>query len=274
MKIVVCFKILADYARLSESDWNWDERHFVDTSFVRNIFNCFDESALEMALKLTHPEKNFSDPAELTALTVDDQKSDLFLKHLMATGFDHAVRIQYRNDIDLRFNPGAISCLLAAYVLKQGHQLVFSGIQGGDGDNWQTGPMIAEHLGWPCIREVARVERTKTPDCLKVTSNIDNDLLVQTVKLPLVLTVGQSQESPFLRYPTLKQKLHAGKKQVTLVTTHELGIEEDRLINNDKTLVSLTRPAEEQSCIFVNGRTPGEMARQLYDQFLKDRIPL
>ena len=119
MKIAVCFKTIADYDRLSEKDWAWDERHFVDTSFVRRVFNCFDESALEMALKLAGTSLNASDPAELTALTVDDRQSDLFLKHLTAVGYHHVVRIQCNKKIDLRFNPLAVSDLISTYIKRE-----------------------------------------------------------------------------------------------------------------------------------------------------------
>ena len=132
--------------------------------------------------------------------------------HLLAIGYDHAVRIQCRPEWDLRFNPSAVSCLIAEYVRQNGQQLVLAGIQGGDGDNGQTGLLVAERLGWPCVREVTRVARTDDPDRLKVESRIDGAALIQTVKLPLVLTIGQSLDAPCLRLPTLKQKLAAKKK--------------------------------------------------------------
>ena len=272
MKIAVCFKITADYSRLSEEDWTWDEGHFVDTGFVRRIFNCYDESALEMALNLSNPSEKCLEKDELTALTVDDPKSDLFLKHLMALGYDPAVRIQCDSNIDLRFNPSAVSSLISTYIRQEGQQLVLFGIQGGDGDNCQTGPLVAEQLEWPCIREVTGVDRTKDPDCLKVYSRIDTATLIQTVKLPVVLTIGQSLDAPYLRFPNLKQKLTAKKKQVTLLSNNELGLNADTLINNCITLVGLERPGTKQSCIFLNASGTQKQARHLYDHYLKDRV--
>jgi electron transfer flavoprotein beta subunit len=272
MKIAVCFKTLADYARLSEADWAWDERHFVDTGFVRRIFNCYDESALEMALKLFPPTEKDPDRPELTALTVDGPESDLFLRHLIATGYDHGVRIECGKTIDLRFNPWAVSCLIANYIRQNGQQLVLLGIQGGDGDNCQTGLLVAERLGWPCIREVTRVARTKALDCLEVTSRIDGATLIQTVRLPLVLTVGQSLDAPYLRFPSLKQKLNAKKKQVTLVSNTELGVDNASLINRDTTLAGLVRPRPKQSCVFLEGQNTRDVVQHLYDNYLKDRL--
>lgn len=270
MKIAVCFKTIADYGRLSEKDWVWDERHFVDTSFVRRVFNCFDESALEMALKLSGTSKNVSGTVELTALTVDDRKSDLFLKQLTAIGYHHVVRIECDKGIDLRFNSLAISHLISTYIKRKGHRLVFLGMQGGEGDNRQTGFLVAERLGWPCIREVTKVVMAGSPDCLKVTSRIDGATLVQTVKLPVVLITGHSLDSPYLRVPTLKQKLNAKKKRVTVLSNTELGLDNDTLIDNGKTLIDLQRPQATRPCVFLEGKNARELAKCLYDEYLKE----
>ena len=272
MKIVVCFKIMPDYGRLSEKDWVWDDAFFVDTAFVRRIFNCYDESALEMALALSDRMGKDSDKTQLTAVTVDDPKSDLFLTHLLATGYDHAVRIHCRDGIDLRFNPSAIAELIAAYVRQNNQQLVLAGVQGGDGDNGQTGPLVAEYLGWPCIREVIRVAITDRPDILKIFSLMNGATVVRTVRLPLVLTIGQSQDSPFLGFPSLKQKLAARKKSIMPLSCQALGIDDETLADTDKTLTALERPRTKHSCVFLDGSDPRTLARHLYDQYLKDRM--
>jgi len=273
MKIAVCFKIIADYDRMSPKDWAWDEHHIVDTRFVRRIFNCFEESALEMALKLSRPVENPSDKAELTALTIDDEKGDLFLKHLIAVGYDHGVRICCSRELDLRFNPMGISRLISAYIRQMGQTLVILGMQGGEGDNGQTGFLVAEQLGWPCVREVTEAIRTESPEFLKVTSRIDGASLVQIIKLPMVLIIGHSQESPYLRIPNLKQKLDAKKKQVTLLSEHELKVNNKIWFNTDKTLIDLQRQKTNQSCIFLEGKTARDQAQQLYNQYLKKRLP-
>jgi len=284
MKIAVCFKPIADYARLSQKDWKWDEGHRVDTSFIRRIFNCFEESALEMALTLSGTSEHASDLIELTALTVDNQQGDLFLKQLLAVGYNYGVRIQCKKNPDLRFTPLVMSHLISAYIKKQGHDLVILGMQGGEGDNGQTGFLLAERLGWPCIGEVSRIIRDESHDCLKVTSRIDGGTLVQTVHLPMVLIMGHSLDSPYLRVPNLKQKLRAKKKQVIVISDIELGTYIDPQTNhaltnaptpeNDKTLMDLRKPQASQSCVFIEGENAMEQAQQLYDQYLKERLPL
>ena len=105
--------------------------------------------------------------------------------------------------------------------------------------------------------------------CLKVTSRIDSATLVQTVKLPMVLITGHCLDSPYLRIPTLKQKLRAKKKQVTILSNTRLGIDNDTLINNGKTLIDLQRPQANRPCIFLEGKNARAQAKHLYDKYLK-----
>lgn len=272
MKIAVCFKVVSDYSRLSANDWTWDDGHRVDTRFVRRIFNCFDESALEMALALRETPENAAGTTELAAITVDDRQGDLFLKHLAAVGYDRVVRIQCSEGIDLRFNAAAVSELIAAYIRRERHQLVFLGQQGGEGDNRQTGFLLAERLQWPCIREVSAVARGGSPDRLKVTSRIDGVTLVQTVQPPAVIIAGHCPDTPYLRVPTLKQKLDAKKKVVTLLSNTQLGFDDQTLIDAGKSLIELQRPQVKRLCVFLEGGNTREQARQLYNRYLKGML--
>ena len=270
MKAVVCFKAIPDYSRLSQEDWVWDERHTVDTGFVRRIFNCFDESALEMALKLSLNQETPSEN-ELCALTIDDQKSDLFLKHLIAVGYN-GVRIQADEKIDLRFNPLAVSHLIAGFIKKTGQQLALLGQQGGEGDNRQTGMFVAERLGWPLISGVSELAWSEPKNSLTVTSKIEGNTLVQTVKLPIVLNIGQSIESPYLRIPSLKQKLAAKKQKIRVLTPQDLGLDLSYGFKIDKTLVHLRSPKQNASCVFLENNNLQETAYTLYNDHIKERL--
>jgi electron transfer flavoprotein alpha/beta subunit len=102
-----------------------------------------------------------------------------------------------------------------------------------------------------------------------VTSRINGATLVQTVQLPMVLIAGHCLDSPYLRIPTLKQKLKAKKNQVTILSNTELGRDDDALLNNGKTLVDLQRPPVDRSCVFLEGNSPRDQAKRLYDEYLK-----
>ena len=53
MKILGCFKIVPDLDLIAEEDWTADDRLRVDTGYAKLLWNCFDEGALEMMLKLS-----------------------------------------------------------------------------------------------------------------------------------------------------------------------------------------------------------------------------
>ena len=272
MKIGVCFRAVPDYSRLSARDWAWDGDHLVDTSFIRRVFNCFEESALEIALTLRRDADNGPDGLDLTALTVDGPEGDLFLKHLAALGYDRVVRIECPGGIDLRFNPGAVAELLAAYIQSAGLGFVFLGQQGGEGDNGQTGYLLAENLGWPCLRAVSAVTRDGDLRDLRVTRRIQGATLVQSIRPPAVLIAGHCPDAPYLRVPTLKQKLGAKNKEVTRLSSRKLGCNDQRLTDDTKTILDLQRPPVKPPCVFLEGATAREQALQLYDRYLKGKM--
>jgi electron transfer flavoprotein alpha/beta subunit len=51
--------------------------------------------------------------------------------------------------------------------------------------SYQTGMLLAERLGWPCIRNVVEVKCVNSINtCLKVTSKTNGNILVQKVTPP------------------------------------------------------------------------------------------
>ena len=279
MKIGVCFKVLADYGLIGKNDWQIKPDHSLDLGFVRKEFNGFEESALELALRLTDQTKDRDGTIELCALTVDGPDADLFLRQTLAAGFKHAARIQPGDGIDLRFNPLLVSRILCQYITKTGRfkAMVF-GEQGGVGDNGQTGFFTAEQLGWPCIRGVIDIMPGSGPRQLTVHAARQNHTLIQTIALPAVLIVGNAPTAPFLRVPTLPQKLAAAKKRIEIVSMAGLYMEDvngelqqthDR---REKRLCGLERPSPMAACRMVPGNTCEQKAKNAYSLFLKERL--
>ena len=271
MKILVCFKTVIDYSMIPEKEWVVQDDNSIDMSFARQEFNCFDESALEIGLKLS----DRLGCAELSALTIDDRRADLFLKQLYAVGYNNAVRVYRDEGLDLRFNGLLTSKIISSYVERYGgHQLVLLGKQGAEGDNRQTGPLVAEQLGWPFISDVVDVEVDDTPGVLRITKHMDGVNIIQKISVPIVLAIGNSINSPCLRVPTLKQKLIFSKKQVDVIKLPELGIDPGSQGKNDKTLISLDRIKPERNVIIINGKDAKEKAGRMYELYLRERLNL
>ncbi len=224
MNRVVCFKIIPDL------------------SGARMQFSCYEETALELALGLG--------PGRCTALTVDTDRADLFLRHLYAVGYDAAVRVA-ADGLNLDFNPGAVARILAAVVRQDpACQVVLLGPRSTPGDHCQTGYLLAGLLGWPCFREVIHLE-APNPDALSLTCRKGSQQETRTLSHPVVGIVGNSVDTPYLRIPTLRQKLGAAQKKVLVQHLAALGLDATELRRTDQTPVSVSPLAEARRCVYV-----------------------
>jgi electron transfer flavoprotein beta subunit len=86
MKIAVCFKVLPDFDQVVEADWDAFNLA-AGWAYVKRVFGCFDESALETALRLRSAWTDAGEAAECTAVTAAPLPSPL-CKTLFAAGFD------------------------------------------------------------------------------------------------------------------------------------------------------------------------------------------
>ena len=274
MKILVCFKAIADLDRLKNDDWPINPDNSIDVSSVKSVLSSYDQSALEYALKLADSAKALDFTTVLSALTIDDERADLFLKMLYALHYDNAIRIEKPCHLDLRFNPLAVAELINAYQQQiQQHDLIILGAQSDDGQNSQTPMLLAEKLGWPCITQVNVINPTNAPHCIEVTSIYDTMVVTQSVKLPIILAIASTSESSTLRIPTLKSKLAAAKKSIQNYTLEQLNQSEEQLNdNNDKTLQSLVYQPITKQCSVIEGKDAQHKAQIIYEKYLKQRI--
>ncbi|MDR2748031.1 MAG: hypothetical protein LBB77_11375 [Treponema sp.] len=89
MKIAVCFKTVPDFDQVVEADWDTFDPA-AGWTYVKRIFGCFDESALETALRLRSAWENSGETTECTAVTAAPLPSPL-CKTLFAAGFDRVL---------------------------------------------------------------------------------------------------------------------------------------------------------------------------------------
>jgi electron transfer flavoprotein alpha/beta subunit len=262
MEVLVCCKVVPDLDQLSEQDWRVQEGCGVDTSYVRNLVNPYDESALELALRFRDAAAG---PVRVSALSIGDPAADPFLKTLRALRLDPVVRIEPRQD--WRFCPEGIATMITAYTLCRASQdALVLGRRSGEGDHGKTPLLAAELLGWPCITEVLRFDPAG-PDRLQVTSRVDGGRLVQRIRPPVVLSVGDVAGSA-LRVPTLKDRMLHGKVPVEVLTEEEFQLAAVRARHlADYRLDRLTPVDRRRGGRIVQGPS-SEVARILFEEAL------
>jgi len=267
MNVLVCFKILPDLDQLSVSDWLVDGCSRVETRFVKKIINPYDESALELALKLADQARGKALTSNLNALTIADSEANLTLKSLRALGYQEAVRIEADRDLD--FAPENVATLIAAYVLSTDRlDLIMMGRQSGVGDNAKTPLLTAELLQWPCITQVTAVEKDSA-GTYKVTAMTDEGTVIRVIEPPCVLAVGNAPSST-LRVPTLKAIKEQAEIPVKTYTADELRNATPHLpLKPDAELLKIEVVNRKREGIIIEGADATEKAQILYQSYLK-----
>ena len=139
--------------------------------------------------------------------------------------------------------PLAIAKCIKAIIDKEQPGLIITGKQAIDGDNSQTGQMVAALAGLAQATFASKIELNE--DTATVTREIDGGLEVITVKLPAVVTTDLRLNEP--RYASLPNIMKAKKKPVEVLTPEDLGIDVTPRV---KTL-KVTPPAERKAGIIV-----------------------
>ncbi len=264
MNILICFKAVPDLEMITVGDWVVNKNLQIDVSFVKLTLNCFDESALEIALRLSDSSASLNVPLTLDALTIDGPAATSILKYLNALRFNRVVRID--NHEDTRFSPKIIASILTQYILKYAPQdILLMGRQSGIGENAKTPLLVAEMLGWPCITQVISVEPADK-NHLTVTCQVDDGRLQQRIQTPCVLSVGDAP-STYLRVPTLKDRMHYGKRPIEV-----LSMKDFQPSAETHELLDLQVIDYERTGILIEGETPEEKAKKLYEGHLKERL--
>lgn len=266
LKIVTCIKQVCDLDIVLSKDWIVEKgSKSINIDYANKIINTYDENALEMMLRLCDKDNN----VETVALTIGDSNSDKILRKALAVKTNQAVRIEC--DKELNYNPLEIATMIKNGIQKiEDVQIVMCGRQASIGDNGQTGLILAEMLGWPCISLVTNV--VKKDDKILVTHQGENGLETLEVKLPVVLTVTQSPDK-FLRMATIKDVLAAKKKDIIIWNLEDLDIREDNSSESNRfRLKRIYTKEQNKECKIIKGLTSEEKAKQLYEDIFQPFI--
>lgn len=201
MKVLVACKVCPDLDLLQENDCVVRGEMGVDTHFLPNLLNCYDESSLELALRLRDQAEG---PVELSALSVGGEQAEIYLKTLQALGYDHPVWVRGDEEA-LRFRPEPIAETLAAYARQTGQDVLLLGREAPVGNHGATAQLVAGRLGYPLVSSVIDV-RPAGDSLLEVWTLECGCRMQYTVSTPCVLSVGNAVVSK-LRIPSLRMRM-------------------------------------------------------------------
>ncbi len=212
---------------------------------VKMSINPFDEIALEEALRI----KERGEAGEIVVTSVGTQACSQQLRGGLAMGADRAVLVEVEQDLE----PLVIAKTLLALVHRENSQLVIMGKQAIDGDNNQTGQMLAALWGRPQATFTSNLSFSN--GMATAMREVDAGLEVVEFDLPAVVTADLRLNEP--RYTKLPDILKAKKKPLDTISLAELNVEPENQFRE----VGFAPPARRPSGIKV--RDVAELVRAL-----------
>jgi electron transfer flavoprotein beta subunit len=207
----------------------------VELANVKMSMNPFCEIAVEEAVRLK--EKGVA--KEIIAVSVGPTQAQETLRTALAMGADRAVLVQ----TDQVAEPLAIAKILKALAAKETPDLIILGKQSVDGDNNQTGQMLAALLGQGQATFASKIEQDGAN--LKVTREIDGGLETLSLKTPCVVTTDLRLNEP--RYASLPNIMKAKQKPLAITNPAELGVD----VSPRVVTLKVEEPAKRKSGIRV-----------------------
>ncbi len=232
MKILVPVKRVVDYnvkVRVKS------DQSGIELANVKMSMNPFCEIAVEEAVRLK--EKGVA--TEIIIVSIGDAKAQETIRTGLAMGGDRGILVQS----DAAVEPLGVAKLLAAIVKKETPDLVILGKQSIDGDNNQTGQMLAALLGWGQATFASKVEKTDAG--FNVTREVDGGLETLSLKLPAIITTDLRLNEP--RYAALPNIMKAKSKPLATMTAGDLGVD----IAPRVTVLKVTEPEKRKGGVKV-----------------------
>jgi electron transfer flavoprotein beta subunit len=198
---VVCLKQVPDTSEVRVDP----ETNTLIRKGVPSIINPYDAHALEEAMRLKDKLGG-----KVTIISMGPMQAREAIKKAMSFGADRAILLSDRHF-------GGSDSLATAYILSTALKkinetepidLVLAGKEAIDGDTAQTGPGIAQRLGFPQLTYVIRI-REMTESNIIVERKTEAGRQVVEAQLPALITV--EKELNELRYASLPDLMKAAQ---------------------------------------------------------------
>ena len=257
MNICVCIKQVPDTNEIKVDPVT----HTLVRKGVPSVVNSFDTYAQEVGVRLKAKLGG-----KVVVISMGPEQAKEAIKSCLAVGADAGYLISSR-----KF--GGSDTLATSYILseaikvveeKEGlkFDLILCGKQAVDGDTAQVGPEIAEHLDLPQITYALDIVEENGE--IQVKREYDEGYDTISTKLPAVVTVVKLPYEP--RYPTIKSKIAAKKKEIPVLTEDAIpAIDLSRCgLNGSPTKVKKTyTPVKEKNGVKLQDLEAADAAEQV-----------
>ena len=232
MKILVPVKRVVDYnVKIRVKP----DQSGVDLANVKMSMNPFCEIAIEEAVRL----QEAGTATEIVVVSIGPAQTQETIRTALAMGADRGILVKTEDDME----PLGIAKVLKAVVEEEKPDMVILGKQAIDGDNNQTGQMLAALLGWS--QGTFASELGVDGDKLNITREIDGGLQSLKISLPAIVTTDLRLNEP--RYASLPNIMKAKKKPIDEKNLADFGVDAAPRLE----IVKVAEPAEREAGVKV-----------------------
>lgn len=257
MNILVCLKQILD-PEIPARDFRIDaEKREAERGAANLVTNIFCENALETALQL----RERAGGAKITVLSYGAPTAEDTLRKALAMKADAAALVT--NDDNTNPDPLKVARVLASAIRRLGtFELIMTGREAGDWGAGQTGALIAEELGLPCVSFVDRIE--SVDGLLRLKRQTDTGWEVLEAEPPVVITVTNDEQN-VPRIPKVRDVMMSYRQPLLKWTLDDLSLDasEAPAGNIYYEVDDLSIPHKEMRCEFVTGDTLDEKVEAL-----------
>jgi electron transfer flavoprotein beta subunit len=252
MNILVCLKQILD-PEIPARDFRVDPvKREAERGAATLVTNIFCENALETALQF----RELLGSGKITVLSFGAPTAEDSLRKALAMKADAAALVV--NEGAPHPDPLTVARVLAAAIRKLGDfNLIMAGRESGDWGAGQTGGLLAEELGLPCVSFVDRIE--KSGDKLRLRRQTDSGWEVLEAEPPLVVTITNDDHN-LPRIPKVRDVMVSYRQPISQWTLADLDIAANETLSGEPyyEIVELSIPQRETQCEFVTGDTLDE----------------
>ena len=224
MNILVCLKQILD-PEIPARDFHVNSaRREAEPGAANLVTNIFCENALETALQL----REKSGAGKITVLSFGPASAEDSLRKALAMKADAAALVL--NEEQAHPDPLMVAKVLAAAIQKLGSfDLIMAGREAGDWGAGQTGGLLAEELGLPCVSFVDQI--ANHGDRLRFRRQTDSGWEIVEAEGPVVVTITNDEHN-VPRIPKVRDVMISYRQPLTQWTLDELDLSPEARIGN------------------------------------------
>jgi electron transfer flavoprotein beta subunit len=201
VKIVVCLKRVLDTQERVEIAADGKR---LDSTGMDYVMNTHDECAVEEAIRIKEAQGG-----EVTILSLGPAGATESIREAIAMGADEGVLLEIEGDEE-EWGPKSTAAALAEALRGMEFDLLFFGLESGDGQHHQVGLAVAEELGLPAVDGVKEI--TFQDGKLVVKRGVEIGEEVYELEPPALFTLVDGMNRP--RHPSLRGIMLAKRKEI------------------------------------------------------------